>query len=246
MVLLQQRDDHIHHGEAAAHQKHPRVGLEIGRRRRAPGIGDIAAGIALRRKIADGQRHGIDVIAAAAAGLEAESLSARMQGDRLIGDEKEPVGALRAPDLASQDMLDIGAIELARGEGQAILADADLGPFVLGQGAQPVEEMIRLIGERAHIARAHVQEMMGIAGRIGEAATEARAALDEIDAIVGRGAAQQMDRQQRSAEAGTDDGDPSTSGIRHEGYPSLAHENARTAWPGGRPRFSCIYRAPAS
>ena len=129
------------------------------------------------------------------------------------------MGALRAPDLASQDMLDIGAIELARGEGQAILADADLGPLVLGQGAQPVEEMIGLIGERARIARAHIQQMMGIAGRIGEAATEARAALDEIDAIVGRGAAQQMDRQQRSAEAGTDDGDPSTSRIRHEGYP---------------------------
>ena len=169
-----------------------------------------------------------------------------MQCDRLVGDEKEPVRALRAPDLAPQDMLDIGAVELARGEGQAILAHADLRPLLLRKGAQPFEKMVRLIRERAHVARAHVQQVVGIAGRIGEAATETGAALDEIDAILGGGAAQQMDRQQRSAEAGTDDGDPSTSGIRHEGSPSLAHKNARAARPGGHPRFSRICRAPAS
>ena len=76
------------------------------------------------------------------------------------------------------------------------------------QPLEPADEMVRLVGERAHVLRAHVDEVARIVGAVGEARADPVAALDQIDPLARIAAPEQVDRGHDAAEAGADHGDP--------------------------------------
>jgi len=193
MAAVEQRDHHIDHGEACPDQQDGGIRVERGDDIEVPGVRGAARRRAFGRKIPHRQGDRIDVVMPSAGHRDAITRRCGMQRHHLIGDEVEPMRAIGTPDLPRQDVLDIGAVERARDEGQAIGRRIDRAALLLRQIADPVEEVIRTIGEGAHIVGTDVQEMPGIAGGIGQAAAELRAALDEIDVVVGMGTAKEMD-----------------------------------------------------
>ena len=105
-------------------------------------------------------------------------------------------------------MLDVGAIDLAAHEGAGEAALARGLPLRLRQRCQPAHEMIGLVGERAHVLDAHVQQMARVLGRVGSALAQSRRPLDQVDPIVPGAAPQQMQGHEHAAEPGPDHGDP--------------------------------------
>jgi hypothetical protein len=67
---------------------------------------------------------------------------------------------------------------------------------------------VRPVMESAHLARGHVEQMAGIAGRVGRAASELDATLDQRDLRPGWTSPQQVKREKRPAKAGADDRNP--------------------------------------
>jgi hypothetical protein len=89
-----------------------------------------------------------------------------------------------------QQVPQIGAIQPARYESRFGRPHAIQQLWRLAR--QPVEEVVWLIGKRAHAAGGHVQQVVGVAGRIGETRTERRFALDQRDARAWRHVAEQV------------------------------------------------------
>src|SRR5438270_9801115 len=107
MLLVEQRDHHINHGETRANQEDRRIGVEIRHDRWMPWIGDVTRGVAFGGKIADRECDRIDIVLPATADLDTITFIRSMQRDGLIGDEIEPMSDLIAPDLARENVLDI-------------------------------------------------------------------------------------------------------------------------------------------
>ena len=119
------------------------------------------------RKIAERQDGGIHQVGAPARGLEQQAVFARAKRRGLVGHQVQVATAAQPGDRVLEEVLDIGAIDLAahEGAGEAMLARGL--PLGLRQRCQPAHEVIGLVGERAHVLDPHVQEMARVRGRIG-------------------------------------------------------------------------------
>ena len=118
-----------------------------------------------------------------------------MQGDGFVSDKAKAMAAIFARDLLRQYVLDVGAVESPGHEGKSIHRHLHGGQICLGQGANPIKEVVGSIGERAHVAGPHIRQVAGIGRSIGESSAEGGTAFDEEDTILGLRAAQQMDGQ---------------------------------------------------
>jgi len=107
MFLVEQRNHHIDHGKAGANQKDGCFGIECGKRRRIPRVGDIAWRVALRREISDRKGHRIGFVMLAATDLDAGVAIGLVQGDGLIGDKTKAATAIFAREFPRQDVLDV-------------------------------------------------------------------------------------------------------------------------------------------
>ena len=100
---------------------------------------------------------------------------------------------------------DVIAVNRARNErkgGWAVFTAAPAQPFV---------QMVRLVGEGAHISDANVQQMAGVVGRIGDAAAKrfAFAGIDDNDVSRRNAeASREMRRHQNSCRSTAHDCDP--------------------------------------
>lgn len=120
--------------------------------------------------------------------------------DAIGGNRVDRNAARRALDRGGQDLLDIGAVEPARDEGQRV-------GRLAGPPLEPVAKVVRMLRERAHVLDPDVEKMMGIDGPIGEAAAAAARAIDQRNVETPDRLARQVNGEQRAAEAGPDDGD---------------------------------------
>src|SRR5689334_7428190 len=75
---------------------------------------------------------------------------------------------------------DVVAVKAARHETIRIGAERT----VIRPHRQPVPEMVGIVGQRAHVGGADVEEMLGIAGMVGEAAADLRSLLDQGDSEI--------------------------------------------------------------
>ena len=105
-----------------------------------------------------------------------------------------------APGLrAAKYVLDIDAVLHAlRETGSDIAAGAS--------SAEPVHEMVGLVGKGAEIGCAHVEEMRRVLGAVGQTRTDPGALLDQDDVRRGAATARQMRREHGAAEAAADNG----------------------------------------
>ena len=86
---------------------------------------------------------------------------------------------------------------------------------------QPSEQMIGLIGERAHVANPHIKQMPRVIREIGEATADLSRRLDHND--FGRVVAQSADEMQRSEHAGSTTAD---YGDTHDVRPFARHRQS--------------------
>jgi hypothetical protein len=215
MAPIEQRYDRVDHGEAGTDEQHRGIGVQLGESVRTPGIAVIVPGHIIVREVADRQHRGLDVIAAAAAHLDHEAAGARLNRDGLIGHEEQVPALAALPDLVAEQVLDVGTVEPPRNEGiRSNRGTAGARPG-FGRLAKPSDEVIGIVGKGAHAPGPDVQQVVGIARGVGEAAAELRPLLDEIDARVRQEALQQLDGEERAAEAGADDRDPSLDSRCH-------------------------------
>ena len=70
---------------------------------------------------------------------------------------------------------------------------------------EPALEMRGIVGERAHVGGAHIEQMAGLRRRVGHAATDRLALLDQRDADLVVVLAQEMAGEQHSARSAADD-----------------------------------------
>jgi hypothetical protein len=118
-----------------------------------------------------------------------------------VNDLEPPRRALR-PEMRSYQLGDIAAIDAPLGEGQR----AGLAPLrgrVMRR--EPAGEMRGIVGECAHVGRAHIEEMAGLRRRVSHAAADRIALLDERHADLVIVLAQQMAGEQYSARSAADD-----------------------------------------
>ena len=155
----------------------------------------------VRRKVAQRQNCGIHAVGPPARGLEQQTVFDRAKRRRFVGHQVQVSTTAKPRDRVLQQMLDIGAIDLAahEGAGEATLACGLLLCF--WQRREPAHEMVGLVGEGAHVLDAHVQQMARVSGRIGSALAQPRCPFDEIDPIVPAAAPQQMQSDEHAAEA---------------------------------------------
>ena len=167
-----------------------------------PRIAEVAGRLAVvRRKIAERQDGGIHPVGAPARGLEQQAVFERAKRRRLVGNQVQVATTPQPRDRVLEEMLDIGAIDLAAHEGAGEATLARGLPLCLRERCQPAHEMVGLVGERAHVLDAHVQQMARVCGRIGSALAQPRRTLDEVDPIVPAAAPQQMQGHEHAAEA---------------------------------------------
>jgi hypothetical protein len=215
MALVEQRDGRVDHGEAGADEQHRRIRIEIRQSTRTPGITVVACGHIVVREVADRQHRRLDIIAAAAAHLHHEPAGARLDGDGLVRHQEQVLAPAALPDFVAEKLLDVGAVEPPRNEG--IRPDrCAAGARARFRGlAEPVDEVVGIVGKGAHAPGPDVQQVVGIARGISETTAELRALLDEIDARIGQEALQQLHGEERAAEAGADDRNPSLDSRCH-------------------------------
>ena len=94
----------------------------------------------------------------------------------------------------------VAAVDQARNKAKAILAP-------MAVRAQPIPEMIGIVGESAHVRRPDVQAMAVVFGLVSEPAADLRAGFYQGEANPVAGAFQEMRRHQGAARAASDDGD---------------------------------------
>ncbi len=211
---VQQRYDCVHHCESGAEDQYRCRGIEIGERALVPGIAEDRSGTGRRREISDRQHGGIDHELAADRELHGNTAGLPLHTHRFVVDDGETIAALAAPNRLGQRLLHINAEQPARREARGARRIFRNGAALLiGQAAQPIDEVIGFVREGAHIAGAHIQQVIGIAGRIGEACPESPSLLDQEDAVLVVAAPQQMQRQKRAGEAGADDADAARHGL---------------------------------
>ena len=215
VVPVEQGDHRIDHGQPGADQQHRRLRIEPGEGLRRPRIGVVMGGRVVVREVA-GREHGnVDLVGAAAAHLHAQAVGPLPERHRLVRHQEEVAAVAGLPDLVAEQILDVGAVEPARHELVGAAPVGLGGALRLGVVAQPVREMVGLVGERAHAAGADVEEVIGIARRVGQPAAELGVLLDEVDAAARQEAPQQLHRQQRAAEPRSYDRNARTGCSRH-------------------------------
>jgi hypothetical protein len=104
----------------------------------------------------------------------------------------------------------------------------------------PPEEVLRILGPRAHPARGHVQEVVRVARPVREPGTEPVAPLDERD-VEGRSVPSTPDGDEGAGAAGPDDDDAE----RGDGGPHAASRGRpRNGETGGGERTASILADP--
>ncbi|MFO1113414.1 MAG: hypothetical protein U1E35_05980 [Rhodospirillales bacterium] len=214
MLPIQQRQHHVDHGQTGADQQHRSILGDTGYRFRIPGVAEVGALAAIRREIAGGEHHCVKAIAATPGNHQRDAVGSLVQRDCLIGNEIKVCPLSAGPQLIAQQAADVGAVEAARNE-RILIRIASCSALGLVT-AQPFDEMVRLILERAHIAGSDVQQMVLVDRRVGEASTETRPFLNEIDAVSGPAAVQQVNGKQGPTEAGADDSDAERVVVHHQ------------------------------
>ena len=195
--------------QPAADQQHRPALLETAHRVSVPRVAEISRRLAaIRRKVAERQDGGIHPVRPPARGLEQQAVLERAKRRRLVGNQVQVATTAQPRDRVLEKMLDVGAIDLAAHEGAGEAALARGLPLRLRQRCQPAHEMIGLVGERAHVLDAHVQQMARVRGRIGSALAQSRRTLDQVDPVVPGAAPQQVQGHEHAAEPGPDHGDP--------------------------------------
>ncbi len=209
MALPLQRQADIDHGQAGADQQHRPARIQALHRGRLPGIGEIARQIRLRRrKVAERQDQGVQAVGHAARRGQDDLVALAAGAGRLVHQQMQIAAAAQPGDRIQQQMLDIGAIDLAAHEPSGGAVDPGSRPVGLRQAAEPAREMVRLVAERAHVLDPDIEQVVGILGAVGKAGAEPLRALDQIDPVVRPAAPQQMQGHQHAAGASTDHPDP--------------------------------------
>jgi len=108
-------------------------------------------------------------------------------------DDRQSLGIAR--DRFSEEIAQVIAIDHPRHEGARRIG--------MAAGAQPIDEMVGLIGQRAHPGRADVEEVARCGGAVSESLAGFGAPLDQDRARAVM--PQQVDRQQRAGKATADD-----------------------------------------
>jgi hypothetical protein len=159
------------------------------------------------REVAQRQHRGIGAMNPSAGSLEQKAVVGRAQRGRLIVDQVQVAPAAQARDRVREQMRDVGAIHLAPDEAGGEAGIVPSCPLLLRAPREPAREVVRLVGERAHVLDGHIQQMLRIAARVGQTPAEPGGALDQVDAIVAAAAPQQVQGHQNAAEAAPDDCD---------------------------------------
>src|SRR5271154_5169647 len=118
----------------------------------------------------------------------------------------------RWPEVFENEAFEITAVESARYEVELRLF---AGRGRVGLGRQPMGEMTGIVGERAHVRRADIEQVARVAGGVSQTPPEFGARLHDGDAEIRRPAAEQMSRHQCAARAAANDRDPPGWRFRH-------------------------------
>ena len=196
-----ERQRHVDHRQPTADDEDRRVGAEVGERLLAPRLlggnaGERQLGVVPggedRKVGVDGFAGGEDKPHAVSALVNVETGSARMP--RAAGRQR-----------LSRQIGDVVAVGRARNEREGGWAVFAFAP------AQPLVQMVRLVGESAHVGDANVQQMARVVGRVGDAAAErsAFAGIDDDDLCrCNAEAPREMRRRQNPSRPAAYDCDP--------------------------------------
>ena len=212
VAAIEQGHDGVDRGQAGADQQDRIVRTQARQGVGRPGVGAVVAAVVegrgfdrrrLGREVAEGQDREVGGEGAVAVEDQAHRTLVAVDVEHLAADQVETVAEAGTAELLVEQVADIGA-ELAAG-------DEGVGFWTPGVAvvafAQPRDEMVGAVVERAHPAGGDVEQMAGVGGAVGLAAAEAAVAFDERDAGPGRGGAQEVQGDEGAAEAGADDRD---------------------------------------
>ena len=150
--------------------------------------------------------------------IDLHSLGGYAQGARLVTDELEPSLALGCGERIRHETFEIAAVASARDETELGILNPARSVGLIGK---PSREMIGIVGEGAHIGRAHIQQVRRVARGIGESAPQLVPSFHDRDASAIGLPAQQMCGHQGAAGASADDDDLKREGFRQGGPHSI-------------------------
>jgi hypothetical protein len=197
MAFAQSRQNEVDHGETSAENEERRVPGDTRTGVGRPGISITGewrvTGIVTRRKNSDvaGQPCAI-------CKSDHDAVPTFADRDTFVVYQGEGARTSFLCDQRLDQTLDIIAKDPTRYEAIGV------GGAKVARG-EPAHEMIGILGQGAHIARPHVEQVIGIAGVIGETAADLRLPLDQRDPERCAAPTQQLISEQNAAGAAADD-----------------------------------------
>jgi hypothetical protein len=228
----------VHHGQAGADDHHRQVGAERAPSLFRPGVtADPRIVALLRGQVAHCKHHAGHLQPLAAGADQLVAALGRRHIQHVVRQQAKLGVACRLAHGIVENRAEILAIQAARGE-QPHLGLVHLAgqPHLGGAPLQPVLEMRRLIGERAHIGGAHIEQMVVITGGIGHAAGEIGRPLAEQHRLVRRQALEKLQGGDGAGKTGADHCDGQFA-RRRAGLDRLRKQWQRHQSPSGRRRL---------
>jgi hypothetical protein len=216
MAAQQQRKHIVDHRQAGPENEDRCVRGDAGIGRRAPGIGIAALPDGWNLMPGCKNRH-MRGVAAAICEHGRYSGTGLADPDAFALDDVQPARLLAVGQQRLDQARDVVAVDLARNETEGVGARRASAVARTGLArVEPAPEVIGIFGQRAHVGRAHIEQVRRIRAAIGDAAADLRTLLDQGHVKIPAAVAEQPPSQENTACAAANDDHMSRGISGHE------------------------------